>query len=152
MGIALWFSNTVLLPFLSSTFKRECKLNVLKQIVFLCFPLKFFSFHKEIYHVHICSSLFCVPLGIYSAYISEVNIDSVKNQMKSLINISWILCINTFLGDINLPLSNSYRTLVEGSGTPTLKWGRIWLRDTQRLEQQEWRCVRMRSLLVKRVN
>ena len=37
--------------------------------------------------------------------------------MKSLINISCILCINKFLGNINMSLSNSYRTLVAGRGT-----------------------------------
>ena len=53
--------------------------------------------------------------------------------MKSLINISCILCINKFLGNINMSLSNSYRTLVAGRGTfiEKKKKERLWLRDTE---------------------
>lgn len=67
--------------------------------------------------IYRCSSLFCASITVYSTSVSELNIDSLKNQMKSLINISCILCINKFLGNINMSLNNSYRTLVAGRGT-----------------------------------
>lgn len=49
----------------------------------------------------IAAAVYSCTRELFIALFSELNIDSLKNQMKSLINISCILCIKA-PGDINM--------------------------------------------------